>query len=414
MFSRLVFASAAALALLSHTISAQVSFQNPSFEMCMGGLPMSWTQGGTGQPVQCSAVRAHTGTISALYSLQSFDNSSLSQDVSVVQAGQPITVSFWLYLENPPENTDPADLQLFVVETTFTNPDGTTTTQTAQPQLVKGSNTKENNFFYQYTTTFTAPNNPTQATVNIKFESVAPSCTIYLDDVSIVAVVSSSSSSSTGVALSSSVVSSRAVSSSVVSSSAVSSSVVSSSVPSSSAQSSTAQSSSAQSSSAQSSSAQPSSSSSSSTGATAVSSSILATSSSSSAAVVGDPSFVGLRGQHYQVHGIDGEVYNLITSQTTQINSRFVFLTEGQCPLFDGIPDVNCWSHAGSHMGEIAIQQRVNDHVHQLLIVSGPAQRGFLSITLNGKAMQVNDTVVDSDVFAVSYVTSHQLTCTQR
>jgi hypothetical protein len=101
----------------------------------------------------------------------------------------------------------------------------------------------------------------------------------------------------------------------------------------------------------------------------------------------------------------------LITSQTTQINSRFVFLTKGQCPIFDGIPDVNCWSHPGSYLGEIAIQQTVGDHVNKLHIVSGPAKKGFLSVTLNGLPMMINDSFVDTDLFSVSYDSTHKINC---
>ena len=50
--------------------------------------------------------------------------------------------------------------------------------------------------------------------------------------------------------------------------------------------------------------------------------------------VVGDPQFAGLRGQDYQVHGIDGGVYNVISSSLMQLNSKFVFLTGPRpCPL---------------------------------------------------------------------------------
>ena len=48
--------------------------------------------------------------------------------------------------------------------------------------------------------------------------------------------------------------------------------------------------------------------------------------------VRGDPMFAGLRGQQYQVHGMDRAVYNLISDQYTQVNSRFVFLS-GPRPL---------------------------------------------------------------------------------
>ena len=40
----------------------------------------------------------------------------------------------------------------------------------------------------------------------------------------------------------------------------------------------------------------------------------------------GDPQFVGLRGQSFQVHGIDGAVYALISEEHTAVNARFVFL----------------------------------------------------------------------------------------
>ena len=46
--------------------------------------------------------------------------------------------------------------------------------------------------------------------------------------------------------------------------------------------------------------------------------------------VVGDPQFVGLRGQNYQVHGVAGEIYSIVSDADLQYNSRFVFLSEGQ------------------------------------------------------------------------------------
>ena len=81
-------------------------------------------------------------------------------------------------------------------------------------------------------------------------------------------------------------------------------------------------------------------------------------------AVLGDPQFVGLRGQSYQVHGMDGAIYNLISDKNLQVNSRFVFLTEGQCPIIDGVVDTNCWSHPGSYIGEMSFQQVVDGKLH--------------------------------------------------
>ena len=105
--------------------------------------------------------------------------------------------------------------------------------------------------------------------------------------------------------------------------------------------------------------------------------------------ITGDPQFVGLRGQSYQVHGIDGAVYNIISEESTQVNSRFVFLTEGQCPIIDGKKDVNCWSHPGSYLGEMSFQAIVDGELHAAYIQSGPAKRGFASIQLNGRVLRV-------------------------
>jgi hypothetical protein len=124
--------------------------------------------------------------------------------------------------------------------------------------------------------------------------------------------------------------------------------------------------------------------------------------------IVGDPQFVGLRGQSYQVHGIDGAVYNIITEQSTQVNARFVFLTEGQCPIINGIPDNNCWSHPGSYLGEIGIQQIVDGKVHAALITAGNAKQGFAAITLDGKALKVGETK-SYGTFKITYISTHRV-----
>ena len=121
------------------------------------------------------------------------------------------------------------------------------------------------------------------------------------------------------------------------------------------------------------------------------------------ASIVGDPRFVGLRGQSYQVHGVDGEVYNLITSAHLQVNSRFVFLDSGKCPIVDGVKMRNCWTHPGSYLGSIGIQQRLADGtVEQLAIISGDADTGFASVELNGELMDVEDEYTN-DAFSVTY-----------
>jgi hypothetical protein len=109
--------------------------------------------------------------------------------------------------------------------------------------------------------------------------------------------------------------------------------------------------------------------------------------------VVGDPQFVGLRGQPYQVHGIDGAVYNIISENNLQVNSRFVFLTEGKCPIINGVADTNCWSHPGSYLGEISFQQIVNGKLHAALVTAGQGNTGFGGVQVDGKSVNIGDKV---------------------
>lgn len=124
--------------------------------------------------------------------------------------------------------------------------------------------------------------------------------------------------------------------------------------------------------------------------------------------VVGDPQFVGLRGQSFQVHGIDGAVYNLISDANTQVNSRFVFLSEGECPMINGHPEPNCWSHPGSYLGDMSFQQIVDGVLHRLLVSSGSAKQGFAQIVLDDAPLSIGDEK-EYGSFRVHYVTSHHL-----
>jgi len=126
------------------------------------------------------------------------------------------------------------------------------------------------------------------------------------------------------------------------------------------------------------------------------------------ATVIGDPQFIGLRGQSYQVHGIDGAVYNIISEKNTQVNSRFVFLTEGECPIVAGKADKNCWSHPGSYLGEMSFQQRVDGQLHKLSVEAGSAKTGFAAIELNGKTLTVGDSYTFG-TFSVNYQSTHRV-----
>ena len=128
----------------------------------------------------------------------------------------------------------------------------------------------------------------------------------------------------------------------------------------------------------------------------------------SNTTVVGDPQFVGLRGQSYQVHGIDGAVYNIISEKNSQVNSRFAFLTKGECPMIDGVADTNCWSHPGSYLGEMSFQQVVDGKLHAALVSSGSAKKGFSMVQMDGKALKVGDKV-SFGTFSIEMTATHSV-----
>jgi len=125
--------------------------------------------------------------------------------------------------------------------------------------------------------------------------------------------------------------------------------------------------------------------------------------------VVGDPQFVGFRGQSYQVHGIDGGVYNLISERNSQVNSRFVFLNEGKCPILNGVKQANCWSHPGSYLGEISYQQIADGKRHAALVTSGTAKKGFAGVQMDGKALTIGESI-SFGIFSLSFNSSHLVT----
>ena len=58
-------------------------------------------------------------------------------------------------------------------------------------------------------------------------------------------------------------------------------------------------------------------------------------------AALGDPQLKGFLGQSFQVHGLDGGVYSVLSEKEVQVNARFTFLEGGRCPPKIETP---CWS----------------------------------------------------------------------
>ena len=131
-----------------------------------------------------------------------------------------------------------------------------------------------------------------------------------------------------------------------------------------------------------------------------------------SAFVSSDPQFVGLRGQSFQVHGIDGAVYALVSSATTAVNARFVFLSAGLCPN-TAVIATQCWSHPGSYIGAVSVQEVVDvdgvQLVQRLLLESGAASDGFAAIVVNGRSLSLGDEHSVGQ-FKVSVESTHRVT----
>lgn len=125
--------------------------------------------------------------------------------------------------------------------------------------------------------------------------------------------------------------------------------------------------------------------------------------------VCGDPQFKGLRGQNFQVHGIDGAIYNLISASDFSVNSQFRFLTGPRaCPIIPttGRRSVACWSHDGSYLGNLAISTASGE---KILIESGDATTGFSVATVDGKAL-VADEIVAFSKGSIVLNSTHEIT----
>ena len=103
---------------------------------------------------------------------------------------------------------------------------------------------------------------------------------------------------------------------------------------------------------------------------------------------VGDPQFTGLRGQRYQVHGVSGSVYNVITDTALQVNARFDFLAAGTRPD-PAIINTQGWTHPGTYIGAMSFQVKrtttLNSSTVDVVVVkAGGHREGFASVSVNG------------------------------
>ena len=126
--------------------------------------------------------------------------------------------------------------------------------------------------------------------------------------------------------------------------------------------------------------------------------------------VLGDPQFVGLRGQSFQVHGIDGEVYALISEPAMQLNARFRFLTGPRpCPVMPSTGERcgACWSHDGSYLSEVGVLVKATGE--RVRVMAGNATQGFASVAVDDRQLAVNES---TSTGTVALISTHELILT--
>jgi len=95
---------------------------------------------------------------------------------------------------------------------------------------------------------------------------------------------------------------------------------------------------------------------------------------------------VGFRGQKYEIHGIPGSIFNIITTPTLQYNAEFVFLgakSTRACNTTRTHP----WTHAGTYLGRLGFQIGTD----RVYIEAGDCLTGVANVTVNNEALEVGD-----------------------
>ena len=129
------------------------------------------------------------------------------------------------------------------------------------------------------------------------------------------------------------------------------------------------------------------------------------------AGVAGDPTFYGFKGQVYQVHGIAGYLFNLLTSSRLQVNARFDFIDVStsitqseQANLrhaHSSLPSTPAWSHPGTYLGELGIRLGASS----LHIVPGAYVLGFTSVSVDGQQAELSSPSYPTVILSTSIAT---------
>jgi hypothetical protein len=106
--------------------------------------------------------------------------------------------------------------------------------------------------------------------------------------------------------------------------------------------------------------------------------------------VVGDPVFTGFNGEVYQVHGVPGDVYSIVSASSLQFSTRFSFLANGrnagqlaairQKHANKTLPVTAAWTHPGTYFTEIGFL--FSSAGNSLRAVAGKYEHGLKHVEL--------------------------------
>jgi hypothetical protein len=117
----------------------------------------------------------------------------------------------------------------------------------------------------------------------------------------------------------------------------------------------------------------------------------------------GDPQFVGLQGQSYQVHGEHDSIFALISTPHMHMNGLFTYIPSGHCEY----NHTQCWSHPGTYITDMGfVIQHSDGREDKLQIVSGSHKQG-MHVLLNGNKVGLDASFYLGQAARI-HVKSHQ------
>ena len=123
----------------------------------------------------------------------------------------------------------------------------------------------------------------------------------------------------------------------------------------------------------------------------------------------GDPQFVGLQGQTYQVHGADNTIFALISTPQFLMNGLFTFIDVGSTCDYN---NTACWSHPGTYISQIGFRisniHNNNNVDSTILVVAGSHSKG-LNLYIDDKRQYIESKQIHVGKNARVKIISHDV-----